>query len=86
MLKLSEGLGPGHGVSITSHLICLCAAGVYYILVKTCNGVLIACEKHENPIAKRKRQTRTFEHPVVKNIESGLFELVVSELDQEVKL
>ena len=66
--------------------MCLCAAGVYYILVRMCNDVLVACEKHENPIARRKRQTRTFEHPVVKNIGLGLFELIVSELDQKGRL
>ena len=40
--------------------------------------------KHENPTARReRRQTRTFEPPVVENIELGLFELVISKLDQD---
>jgi hypothetical protein len=40
--------------------------------------------KHENPTTRReRRQTRTFEPPVVENIGLGLFELVISELDQD---
>ena len=42
-----------------------------------------AAEKHENQIARKTRQTRTFEHPVVKNTGLELFELVISELGLE---
>jgi hypothetical protein len=39
--------------------------------------------KHENPTARReRRQTRTFEPLVVERIGLELFELVISELDQ----
>ena len=39
--------------------------------------------KHKNPTTRReRRQTRTFEPPIAEKIELELFELVISELDQ----
>ena len=41
-------------------------------------------KKHENPTASRRgMQTRTFEHPVVKNTGLELFELFIFKLDRE---
>ena len=39
--------------------------------------------KHENLKTRKGRQTRTFEPPVVQNNGLGLFELIISRLDQK---